>query len=60
MEQELLSQLFEHYVAEVKKLSSIDNFYDYEKKFSELHTTLGKQVLEQSLANVGDSRKKKY
>jgi hypothetical protein len=59
MQLEELSSLFENYVLEVSKLSSIDNFYDYEKQFEALHTALGKKVLEQSLEHAGDCRKKK-
>ena len=35
------------------------NFYDYEKKFDEVWTNLGQQVLEKSISQVPKDRRKK-
>lgn len=45
---------------ELQSLKNKETFYEYEKKFDEIWTDLGRQVLERNLSDVpGDRRKKK-
>jgi hypothetical protein len=44
---------------EIKELHKHDNFYDYEKEFERIWIELGREVLEQSLGEVPDERRKK-
>ncbi len=61
MNEEILQSAFTNYIGSLKTLASIDNFYDYEKKFSEIHREFGKQMLEKSLEKVSETgRKKKF
>ncbi len=59
MKQEELQSTFEYYVQQINGLSTIDNFYDYEKKFVELHNALGKEMLEKSLEQRATLARKK-
>jgi hypothetical protein len=45
--------------AELKKLQEAKNFYEYEKRFDEIWTELGRHVLEQSISEVPKDRRKK-
>jgi hypothetical protein len=45
--------------AELSALSSIDNFYEYEKEFDGLWVSLGREVLEGSLGEVPENHRKK-
>ncbi|MFT4093421.1 MAG: hypothetical protein QM640_07260 [Niabella sp.] len=42
-------ELFNDYLKSVENLKTIDNFYDYEEAFANLHTELGRQMLAKSL-----------
>jgi hypothetical protein len=44
---------------EIKKLHDHDNFYDYEKEFERIWIELGREVLEKSLGDVPEERRKK-
>lgn len=59
MEHRELQSTFEYYVQQINGLSTIDNFYDYEKKFVELHNALGKEMLEKSLEQRATLERKK-
>lgn len=59
MNEETLQSAFLNYINKLKSLESIDNFYDYEKKFSEIHTAFGKQMLEKSLEKPTETGRKK-
>jgi len=59
MNEEIYSKEIEEYIAAVKSLASIDNFYDYEKKFASFHRELGKKILEKSLEHKSETGRKK-
>ena len=59
MNEEMFSKEIEEYITAVKSLASIDNFYDYEKKFADFHRDLGKKVLEKSLEHKSEIGRKK-
>jgi uncharacterized membrane protein len=44
---------------ELQALNKIDNFYDYEKDFSDIMKELSKEVLEKNLSDVPANRRKK-
>ena len=44
---------------ELKALNKIDNFYDYEKEFSNIIQELGKEILEKNLSELPADRRKK-
>lgn len=44
---------------ELKKLQEAKNFYEFEKRFDEIWTDLGKEVLEGSISEVPNDRRKK-
>lgn len=44
---------------EIKKLQDHESFYDYEKEFERIWLDLGREVLEQSLGDVPEERRKK-
>ena len=44
---------------ELQALKSKPTFYDYEKSFVDIWQDLGRQVLEKSLSNVPNDRRKK-
>lgn len=44
---------------DLKALKSKPTFYDYEKSFEEIWLDLGRQVLEKSLSQVPNDRRKK-
>lgn len=43
----------------VAKLAEEDSFYDYEKKFENIWVNFGRNVLEQSISDIGEDRRKK-
>lgn len=43
----------------VAKLAEEDSFYDYEKKFENIWINFGRNVLEQSISDIGEDRRKK-
>lgn len=43
----------------ISSLSEINNFYDYEKEFVSLWQNLGKEILEKSISEVSNDRRKK-
>ena len=51
---ELGQEKFTAYLLELQSLHSITNFYDYEKRFSEIHSKFGKEMLEM---NISESSK---
>lgn len=57
-EQEYVELARTKYV-ELKKLHEAKNFYEYEKRFDEIWTELGRSVLEQSISEVPKDRRKK-
>jgi predicted metal-dependent phosphoesterase TrpH len=59
MNEETLQSAFSSYITDLKSLESINNFYDYEKKFSEIHRDFGKKVLEKSLEKLSETGRKK-
>lgn len=61
MNEESLQSVFSNYINKLKSLESINNFYDYEKKFSEIHREFGKQMLEKCVDKESETgRKKKF
>ena len=52
-------ELFEEYQQSVKLLSTITDFFEYEKKFVSLHNEFGKQMLELSISQTKPSERKK-
>jgi hypothetical protein len=44
---------------ELQALNEIHNFYDYEKKFEELLTELGRMLLEKNISELPKDRRKK-
>ena len=63
MTKEKYLQLAESRYEEMKKLTELDNFYDYEKSFDELWQDFGRSCMEALLQKQGsisnDRRKKK-
>ncbi len=59
MSEEIYSKEIEEYISAVKSLASIDNFYDYEKKFAAYHRDIGKKVLEKSIVHKSEKGRKK-
>jgi hypothetical protein len=45
--------------AELKKLQDAKNFYEHEKRFDEIWMDLGRSVLEKSISEVPQDRRKK-
>lgn len=44
----IAQEYFTVYLQELEVLKSITNFYEYEKKFSEIHTKFGELMLEKN------------
>jgi len=59
MNEKMFTAEIEEYIKSVKSLASIDNFYDYEKKFASFHRELGKKILEKSLEHEFETGRKK-
>jgi len=57
-EEEFLAQAKERYQT-IKKLSSIESYYDYEKSFDEIWTDYGREILEKSISEPPKDRRKK-
>lgn len=45
--------------AELEQLQKTNNFYEYEKRFDEIWTELGRAVMESSISKVPTDRRKK-
>lgn len=45
--------------AELQALNKINSFYDYEKEFDKIWRELGREVLEATISEVPDNRRKK-
>jgi Uncharacterised protein family (UPF0236) len=56
---ELHQEKFDEYLQELQSLQSITNFYDYEKKFSEIHTKFGNKMLELNIKHQSPSTDEK-
>jgi hypothetical protein len=44
---------------ELKELEKAKDFYEFEKRFDEIWTELGRQVIEQHISDVPNDRRKK-
>jgi hypothetical protein len=53
--QQLHQEKFTAYLSELKSLQSITDFYEYEKKFSEIHSKFGNSMLEINIAEQASS-----
>ena len=56
--EELLAMVSAHF-DKLQALGSIDSFYDYEKQFAGIWKDLGREVLEKSIGDVSEDRRKK-
>lgn len=57
-EEEFILQAKKHY-QNIKKLSSIKSYYDYEKEFDEIWTDFGRETIQKSISEVPNDRRKK-
>lgn len=44
---------------ELEKLKESKNFYEYEKRFDEIWTQLGREVIQSNISKVSQDRRKK-
>jgi hypothetical protein len=54
-----LQKKFDQLVSDVKNLKDIESFYDYEENFTHLLKDFGRELLESSLGEPVENRKKK-
>lgn len=59
MTKEEYLSLAEAKYAELEKLKEAKNFYEYEKRFDEIWTELGREVLQSNISKVSKDRRKK-
>lgn len=59
MNKEEFLKLAEKRWESINDLSQETNFYDYESKFDQIWVDLGKEVLEESISNKDQDRRKK-
>jgi hypothetical protein len=59
MNKEEFLKLAEKRWESINDLSQETNFYDYESKFDQIWVDLGKEILEASISNKGQDRRKK-
>ncbi len=54
-----LQKRFDQLMSDVKNLQDIESFYDYEESFTYLLKDFGRELLESSLGEAVENRKKK-